>query len=655
MRKPRVRLQPLLLPDRLAAHMAQWRRLTDDEFVLDLVEDGLRLEFKMPPSVRAIGPVFRGSPRQKLDLLNTLSKWLAEGAIESVDDVKEHCFSLLFPVEQKGKLRWCLDARYLNKHLVTPTVKMYGVKELRNLLPANCWFCTIDLESAYLHVPIRRSDRRWLAFQALGRHFRFCTMIFGLSPAPAAFTRLMRPVLAALHRVGICCLIYLDDLIIWSPVSYLRCQVDTNRVRALLRRLGLKIKEEKCQLRPSQVAKYLGLLWDSRRQRVSLTHDRLAEIRKCARKALNLAKRERLTVRQLARMTGKVTAAMPAMQAAFLYRHSMQRCVQFGLRQAQGGLRAWDATVELTPTATDELRWWASRRPHARNGRPWRVTTVDHEMTTDASSTGWGGTLGPDSTRSTGTTSDSPPMQLQEVHDWWSEENARERTSNWKECAAVVLTYFHFRSQIPNGSTLRIRTDNTTALSILRRFGSRKSSLGRTMQPMLIDVVRRNVTLVAEHIRGSDNYLADLLSRKGLTERNDWALHPDVATQLRRHWPLFNPTIDLFATPQTCLHDNYCSLVGESPQSAFSLRWAAHRPWLIPPINLIGRVVGRLLDDRPACAVVVTPLWTKRGWYATLLSIARDRLVLPIHAAQQSEAAPIFRDAAPVRLIAWLI
>lgn len=644
-RPPRT---PLRLPDRLRAHLAQWRRLTSNKTVLDLVEDGLKLEFAQPPAVRQLGPVFRGSALHKRDLLDTISKWLNSGAIEPVHDVKAHCFSLLFPVQQKGKFRWCLDARHINSHLRVPTVKMYGVREIRNLLPAGCWMASIDLESAYLHVPIRRTDRRWLAFQALGRRFRFCTMIFGLSPAPAAFTRLLRPVLAELHRRGVMCSIYLDDMIIWAPTRAL-CLDSVRQTLDLLESLGLKVNYAKCTLLPTQQIKYLGLLWDSREQRVLLDPDRLRSLRQQARKTLSRARRGRLTVRRLAKMTGMAVAAMPAMQAAYLYRHATQKCVVFALRSA-GGSRsaaAWDSLVALTPSAIRELQWWASQRPVRCNGRAWRTPAPDYVLTTDASPWGWGATFR------------QPTCDdLTAVQRRWSAHDVA-RTSNWKEATAVARAYLFFRDSIPSGSTLLVNTDNTTTLSILRRFGSRIKSLGLTLHYLLQDCVTRRVTLVAEHIKGSDNYLADTLSRANLSRRNEWQLDRTVADSLLLLWPQFKPTIDLFASPTAHLHPNYRSL-STAPRrrldlGAFSLPWRGLHAWVVPPINLINAVLGRLQDDRPQAAVVVTPCWPNRAWFAVLATLSADSIMLPPWAARQSRDAPIFRDGAPVRLVAWLI
>jgi Reverse transcriptase (RNA-dependent DNA polymerase) len=357
----RAPLASIPLPERLFAHRAEWRSITADPAILELVDKGLKLEFGMPAAVRRLSPVFRGTLEHKQSLIATIAEWLSEGAIEEVRPSADQCLSLLFPVVKKGNaFRWCLDARYLNSHFQVEPVKMSGQRELRNLLPKGAFFATIDLDKAYLHVPIRRGDRRWLAFQALGRRFRFLTMIFGLNFAPATFTRLLRPVLAELHRLGVHCSIYLDDIIIWDS-SFERCERAVQIALSLLERLGLCISEKKCRLVPSQVAEYLGLLWRSRSMSVALPDDKLDSIRRGARHAVTASDAGTLTVRGLARLAGRITAARPAMAAACFRRHAIQRCVEYGLRAAGGPLNraAWDARVTISFTARRDLTWRA--------------------------------------------------------------------------------------------------------------------------------------------------------------------------------------------------------------------------------------------------------------------------------------------------------
>ena len=69
----------------------------------------------------------------------------------------------------------------------------------------------MDLQDAYLQVPIHPESRRYLHFTMAGVPYQFRVLCLGLTNAPQVFTRLMAPTSAILRRYGIRVLRYLDD------------------------------------------------------------------------------------------------------------------------------------------------------------------------------------------------------------------------------------------------------------------------------------------------------------------------------------------------------------------------------------------------------------------------------------------------------------
>ena len=53
-----------------------------------------------------------------------------------------------------------------------------------------------------------------MAFRWRGRIWTFKTLPFGLNSTPYIFTKLMKPVIAILRKLGIRAILYLDDLLI---------------------------------------------------------------------------------------------------------------------------------------------------------------------------------------------------------------------------------------------------------------------------------------------------------------------------------------------------------------------------------------------------------------------------------------------------------
>lgn len=91
------------------------------------------------------------------------------------------------------------------------------IKETLTTLAKAEWFSTLDLASGYWQVEVHPDDREKTAFSTpLGLH-EFNRMAFGLCNAPATFQRLMQRCLSGLTVEAV--LVYLDDIIVYSPAS----------------------------------------------------------------------------------------------------------------------------------------------------------------------------------------------------------------------------------------------------------------------------------------------------------------------------------------------------------------------------------------------------------------------------------------------------
>ena len=61
---------------------------------------------------------------------------------------------------------------------------------------------SLDLKDAYYSVSVNHSDRKYLRFVWQGVLYQFTCLPNGLSSCPRTFTKLLKPPLTALHKLG---------------------------------------------------------------------------------------------------------------------------------------------------------------------------------------------------------------------------------------------------------------------------------------------------------------------------------------------------------------------------------------------------------------------------------------------------------------------
>ena len=128
---------------------------------------------------------------------------------------------------------------------------------LRSICPGD-WMISLDLQDAYLQVPVHHDSRRYLRFVVAGKSYQFRVLCFGLTTAPQVLTRIMAPVSAILHRYGVRMLRYLDDWLILASTE-IACIQSRDRLLSICTELGIQVNLTKSSLVPTQSLVYLGM------------------------------------------------------------------------------------------------------------------------------------------------------------------------------------------------------------------------------------------------------------------------------------------------------------------------------------------------------------------------------------------------------------
>ncbi|XP_040200959.1 uncharacterized protein LOC120932552 [Rana temporaria] len=616
---------------RLMFFTLAWSAITADSWVLNTVA-GFQIDLVSPPTLGVSPPPIHFSEENVTLIDSELRELIAKHAVTEVTTPSPGFFSNLFLVKKKGGgYRPVINLRDLNQHVAYRHFKMEGIHCLRDLLTPGDWLVKVDLKDAYLTVPMHPDSQHLLRFRWWGRIWQFTCLPFGLSSAPWCFTKLLKPVVAALRSRGVRLIIYLDDLLILTHSKTMAYR-HMNWTIDLLQTLGFIINREKSVLVPAQEMEFLGFSIDTHLAILRLPSAKLALIRKEIRAVL---RKGFLSLRILARIVGLLAASIQAIFPAPLHYRALQRLKILHLRQ---GLRYADE-VSLSPEARAELRWWL-RHATDWNGRTIFNTRPDVVIESDASLRGWGARLG---LRSTG--------------GIWSREESLLHI-NALELSAALFAIQSFLATRTNCCVL-LRMDNIAAVQYINRLGGTRSKILADISAEIWHFcLSRDISLVAEYIPGVSNTIADWNSRY-LVDSSDWGLDCSVFTRIELLWgPL---GIDLFASRLNHQLPRFFSWrpdPGSSAVDAFRHSWTGGTHYAFPPFSMIPRVLLQI-TNQGATVVLITPWWPAQPWFPLLLDSIIDlpRLLprFPRILSHPTKGIHPLVEEGTLTLLAWLV
>ena len=570
---------------------------------------GLQLEFHTAPRcvVKPHSSVYTNRRQSRL-IMPFAEVWLEKNYIREIVAPTPLFFSRMFTVpKKKGEVRPIIDLSALNRLLCIPHFRMETIPKIAKSVTTTMWGTTTDVTDAYLNVPIAHADQVYFAFVLWDyrtqrwRKFLFCVMPFGLSTAPWAFTRIMKPIKVHLHLSGITVFSYLDDFFNLASSPQL-VESQTNYTVTLLESLGFSINHGKSQHVPSQLIEYLGVIWNLESLMLSLPEtkvQRILSLVRSARQAVTMTRREMESI------VGFLSFAADYIPLGRLF---LLPIIRWMNRVSSTVHR--DVPILLDRTLSTAFAAWADQQA-LRVPVPMFPPSPTLEIMTDASLFGWSGILLPHRVEG------AWPITV-----WF-------HSMNWKELKAIWLTVLYFADSL-RGQSVRVLSDNTTALACLRRQGSLHSPFLYFLSKEILEFCYdQEITLLPTYLRGALNVIADAGSRNGPIS-TEWTLDPHSFAEICSWWGV--PQVDLFATrfnTQMMTFVSPCpdpAAVGVDAMSIdWNLWWSVY---LFPPLQLLPEVVSRLHLFKGE-GILIAPFWPAKEWFVPLNQRCPFRLPLP--------------------------
>ena len=206
-------------------------------------------EIQIKPGSAPIKQKTRGIPyNYRDDFKKTILEMKAAGMV--VDSKSPWSSPIRLVKKKDGSIRICVDFRKLNNVTVKDAYPIPRIEDLFAYLGKAKMFSSLDLAKGYYQVDMDPSSMQYTAFSCEFGFYEYTVLPMGLTNACATFQRLMNTVLDGL--LGLVCVVYLDDIIIFSE----NAEEHTNHVKLVadrLRAFNLKVNLKKCKFAVNKV------------------------------------------------------------------------------------------------------------------------------------------------------------------------------------------------------------------------------------------------------------------------------------------------------------------------------------------------------------------------------------------------------------------
>ena len=147
-----------------------WKKLTSDKYILDIVTNGLRLDFKEIPENRQYQ--FRTLKNDELDIVKAeVDKLLSKQVIcESRRERNDYLSNVFTRKKKDGAKRMILNLKQFNTHITYRHFKMESINQVIDIVRPNVYMASIDLKDAFYSIPIHPEHQKYLNFVVLSKN-----------------------------------------------------------------------------------------------------------------------------------------------------------------------------------------------------------------------------------------------------------------------------------------------------------------------------------------------------------------------------------------------------------------------------------------------------------------------------------------------------
>ena len=550
------------------------------------------------------------SPEEAAAIDNDIAEGLKNGTYKLVTEAEVSMCLARRPVFQQGKYRIIDNARPVNLFMDDDkcSVQYEDLRWARSL--AGPFMSKIDLRKGYRQLRLAPEAKQFFCFCWREKLYQFQVMAFGDASAPQGFTKFMRGFALRWRRMGVPCIIYLDDIFVSAP-SFDRWLSAIRTVLLDLTKCKVRIGLDKLFLGPFQCLEFLGVFVDYVSSSLFISETRL---KNAAMTCVALQKQKEVSVKEVQAFLGHLSFFAAAHPGMSLFRRALDLWVAQN-EQHEAALLCAEAMDELA-VLEQSLPTWARRRFAA-------LPFLDIMLITDAAESWAGIAL-------------RGGEVLMAVFDHLPDSMIGS-SSLARELFALLNFFKLFQARFtPGQCRVQVQMDNKGATFLLNKVKAKSRDTISLMREMLNVQEATETFLVVDWRERSDPLisLVDSLSKlsppyeKHLTStvlsavfshqgppdepvgKSEWSLSKQLFNSLCEWaWGAgIWPEGDLFATGINRQVEQFCSrfFSPDSLGNAYSLDWSGKRLYAFPPFSQIPECMQKLKASKDVSLLLVT-------------------------------------------------
>ena len=425
------------------------------------------------------------------------------GTHQEAKDLGIHCspFGVIPKKSKPGKFRLILNLSAPEGHSVNDGIS----KDLASLsyvtidevadtvqkLGRGTLMAKMDIKQAYRNVPVHPDDRSLLGMLWKGQVYIDAALPFGLRSAPLIFTAIADAVQWIMQKRGASHVFhYIDDYITLGAAGSTECRDNNSIMHSSCTDTGLPAEPDK-DVGPTTEITFTGIELDSVAMELRLPKDKLTRMKA---ELASWRGKKACKKRELLSLIGVLSHACKVVRAG---RTFLRRLIDLSMMAAH-----LEHFIRLNREARSDIEWWFQFSAEW-NGvammRAAQAARTTATVTSDASGS-WG----------CGAYCNSQWFML----PW--EGPIKECHITAKELVPIVVAAAVW-GQDWQGQTVQVWCDNTAVVNIINKGSSRDKDAMHLARCLAFIEAKFDLELVASHIKGVNNSVADALSRDNLT------------------------------------------------------------------------------------------------------------------------------------------